>query len=121
MPAYESAGFDPPAPVARAGVVGNARTIMGVPMLLDTGADVSVVPRDVADELGVRVRQSRIRLLTFSGSESDAKVADLAVELGTYRFRGTFVVSGASYGLLGRNILNLLVATLDGPQLMWSV
>ena len=121
MPAYESEGFDPPAPLARAVVVRDGRSVIDVRMLLDTGADVSVIPRDVADELGASVRPSRIRLLTFSGTQSEAELADLAVEVGTFRFRGTFVISDASYGILGRNILNLLVVTLEGPRLMWTV
>lgn len=37
-----------------------------------------------------------------------------------YRFRGPFVVAESDYGLLGRNILNQLVCTLDGPGQVWS-
>ncbi len=47
-------------------------------------------------------------------------VADVSVEVGQYRFHGTFVVAEADYGILGRNILNLVLLTLDGPRLLWS-
>jgi len=46
-------------------------------------------------------------------------VADVSVEVGPYLFRGPFVVAEADYGILGRNILNLLLLTLDGPRLLW--
>ncbi len=120
MPAYESEGFDPPAPLARAVVAGAGRAMPDVRMLLDTGADVSVIPRGIADELGVAVRLSGILLQTFDGNQTEAVVADASLELGPYRFQGTFVVAEAEYGILGRNILNLLLLTLDGPRLLWS-
>ena len=43
MPSYDAVDFDPPAPVARARVTSSTLTAADVPMLLDTGADVSVV------------------------------------------------------------------------------
>ena len=120
MPEYESEGFDPPAPFARAAVAGAGQTIADVRMLLDTGADVSVIPRAIAEALGVAVRPSGILLQTYDGNQTQAVVADVSVEVGPYLFRGTFVVAEADYGILGRNILNLLLLTLDGPRLLWS-
>jgi predicted aspartyl protease len=120
MPPYESEGFDPPAPLARAAVVGAEQRIVDVRMLVDTGADVSTIPRAVAEELGATVRSSGIRLQTYDGNVSEAEVADVGVEVGLYVFRGTFVISESDYGILGRNILNLLLLTLDGPRLFWS-
>jgi len=43
MPSYDAVDFEPPAPVARARVTSSTLTAADVPMLLDTGADVSVV------------------------------------------------------------------------------
>jgi predicted aspartyl protease len=120
MPAYESEGFDPAAPLARAVVAGAGRTTVDIRMLLDTGADISVIPRAIADELGVAVRRSGILLQAYDGNQTPALVADVSVEVGSYRFHGTFVVAEADYGILGRNILNLLLLTLDGPRLLWS-
>ena len=120
MPTYESEGFEPPAPLARAVVAGAGQTIADVRMLLDTGADVSVIPRAIAKELGVAVRPSGILLQTYDGHQTQAVVADVSIEIGPYRFHGTFVVAEADYGILGRNILNLLRLTLDGPRLLWS-
>ena len=47
MQEYDAARFDPPAPLAHVTVKSErgAFVIHGVPMLLDTGADVSLLPR----------------------------------------------------------------------------
>ena len=95
MPEYESEGFDPPAPFARAAVAGTGQTIADVRMLLDTGADVSLIPRAIAEELGVAVRPSGSLLQTYDGNQTRAVVADVSVEVGPYRFHGTFVVTEA--------------------------
>lgn len=73
MPAYEREGFSPPAPVVCSLVRGpEGRVYQDVPLLLDTGADVTVLPLHVAN------------------------------------------------AVVGRNIPNLLVLTLDGPRQDWS-
>jgi hypothetical protein len=49
MPAYDATGFRPPAPTALV-TVRSPKTnvsIADVPMLLDTGADVSLVPHSL--------------------------------------------------------------------------
>lgn len=57
MPAYDSSLFTPPAPLARV-TLRNPETgdiVADVPMLLDTGADVALLPREAVDRLGVEV------------------------------------------------------------------
>ena len=120
MPAYDTVDFDPPAPVARARIASSTLAAADVPMLLDTGADVSVVPRFIADQIDAAARASGIRLKMYDGTQVDADVADLTLQLGTYRIRGTFVVADAEHGVLGRNILNLILLTFDGPSLRWT-
>jgi len=122
MPAYEHAGFKPPAPVARAvvGAPDGSVEVQDVAMLLDTGADVSVIPRAVADRLGITARLSGVRLQGYGGAQTEAAVADPRLDVLRYRFRGTFVVSTVEHGVLGRDVLNLLTVTLDGPPVTWS-
>ena len=38
-----------------------------------------------------------------------------------YKFTGTFLVMDSAYGVIGRNILNRLHITYDGPQLNWDI
>ena len=45
MPSYEVSGFEPPAPIARVTLrsLDHSSEVEGVPMLLDTGADISIL------------------------------------------------------------------------------
>ncbi len=55
MPAYDAACFDPPAPVARVVLRDplSGRSAADVPMLIDSGADVTLLPRSSLESLGV--------------------------------------------------------------------
>lgn len=121
MPAYEGDSFVPPASVARATIRGpSGRSQSAVPFLLDSGADVSILPRSVAEAAAAVIRPSEVAIRTYDGSESICDLAELSVEFLRFRFQGEFLVADAEYGVLGRNILNLLRLTLDGPALNWS-
>ena len=55
MPKYDSESFDPPAPVAYVTLRNPATgaSLSDVPMLIDTGADVTLLPRTYVDKLGI--------------------------------------------------------------------
>jgi len=55
MPEYSATHFSPPAPTARASLIhpDTGRTLDDVPMLLDTGADIPLVPAEALRNLGV--------------------------------------------------------------------
>jgi hypothetical protein len=57
MPAYDSNLFNPPAPLARVTIrhTSSGATVSDVPMLLDTGADVTLLPQLSVEQLGIRV------------------------------------------------------------------
>ena len=57
MPAYDSVLFNPPAPLARVTIRHSSpgATVSDVPMLLDTGADVTLLPQASVERLGIRV------------------------------------------------------------------
>src|SRR5438067_2276804 len=121
MPAYEAGPFVPAAPVARAivrGPTGSVRT--DVPLLIDTGADISAIPRSVAQSVAALVRPSDVVVRFYDGSEILCELAELSVEFLRFRFSGMFVIADADHGVLGRNVLNRLVVTLDGPRLTWE-
>ena len=54
MPAYDDALFEPPAPLARVTLRShqNANAVSEAPMLLDSGADVTLIPSTTINELG---------------------------------------------------------------------
>lgn len=122
MQAYEAGDFEPRAPVVRATVRGPSNVVYhGVPLLIDTGADVSVIPLEVAAAVEAETRPSNAPIQLLDGGEITCLQANLTVEFLRYRFSGPFLVAGSRHGILGRNILNLLLVTLDGPNLLWSM
>lgn len=122
MPTYEAGDFEPPAPVVRAKVLGpHDSAFQDVPFLIDTGADVSVVPLDVVNAIGAETQPSGVPIQFLDGEQITCLQAELTVEFLRYRFQGPFLVAESRHGVLGRNILNLLFITLDGPKLLWSV
>jgi hypothetical protein len=55
MPSYNASHFDPPAPVARVTLRNphSGATVSDVLLLLDTGADITLLPRTAVAPLGV--------------------------------------------------------------------
>lgn len=102
-------------------MVGPAGSHSDVPLVIDSGADISVVPRGAASAVGATIVRSTAAIQFLVGQEIALDQADLAVEFLRYRFRGAFLVVDSSYGVVGRNILNALKLVLDGPGLEWSV
>ncbi len=55
MPDYDSENFDPPAPVAYVTLRNPATgvSLSDVPMLIDTGADATLLPQKYIEQLGM--------------------------------------------------------------------
>lgn len=123
MPTYESAQFEPPAPVARITLrnteTGDTRD--DVPMLLDTGADVTLIPREVVSKLGVVIVPDKYyELVAFDGTVSLASVVKLELIFCRRTFRGQFLLIDQQWGVIGRNVLNRVSVLFDGPNLIWN-
>ncbi len=124
MPRYDTTTFRPPAPVAYCELYDPATdmTVADVLMLLDTGADVSLVPQAVVTRLGTTpLADTSYELLAFDDTVSVAPVVQLELRLARRTFRGRFLVVEQPIGILGRNILNALPLLLDGPNLTCEV
>jgi len=123
MPAYDATRFDPPAPLALVTLrnLGTGTVLSDVPMLLDSGADVTLVPQAAVNQLGVAViPDSQYELKGFDGSTSFAPVARLGLGFCGRTFRGQFLLIDQEWGILGRNVLNAVPLLLDGPHLTWD-
>lgn len=122
MPAYDDRRFTPPAPLALVVIRHPDRgdAVADVPMLIDSGADASLLPRSAIATLGIAGTGERYQLVAFDGttSESEAVRADL-VFMGR-RFRGRFLMIDAEVGVVGRDVLNHVRLVLDGPALIWE-
>jgi predicted aspartyl protease len=123
VPTYDGTRFNPPAPLAYVTLRNRETgvTWTDVPMLLDTGADVTLVPRAVQKRLGISaIPSGSLKLLGFDGTESVAHIVDLELGLLGRIYRGEFLLIDQEYGVLGRNLLNTLSLVFDGPRLVWD-
>ena len=115
MPAYDTSIFDPPAPIARV-VLRNPATgtlWSDVPMLLDSGADVTLIPEAVLRHLLLEIVPGKqYELSGFDGSMSQTFVVRLEMIFCRRTFRGQFLLVDQGWGILGRNILNTVTLTV---------
>ena len=124
MSTYDAVWFTPPAPVARVRLrnLETRAEVHDVPMLLDSGADVSLVPHTYVAQLGIPIDlEQRYEVVGFNGAASTATVVRLELRLQERTFRGQFLLTDQAWGILGRNTLNNIVVSLDGPRLTWTV
>jgi predicted aspartyl protease len=123
MPAYDSNWFVPPAPFEYVTLrdPDSGLEWFDVPMLLDTGADTTLLPRAAVTALGIAVVEGRqYEVVGFDGQSSLAAVVRLEMLFLGRTFRGQFLVLPQDWGIIGRNVLNALPLILDGPNLMWD-
>ena len=123
MPSYDVTHFDPPAPVARVMLRNpqSGATVSDVPLLVDTGADITLLPRTAVEGLGVPLlADQRYKLMGFDGSKSFAPVVILDLLFLRRAFRGRYLLLEEEHGIMGRDILNHVILLLDGPQQQWS-
>ena len=90
-------------------------------MLIDSGADVTLIPQQSVTSLGVTVDAGAgYEVMGFDGKKSTAQVVSLDLIFLRRVFRGRFLISNQEWGILGRDILNHVVMLLDGPRLVWD-
>jgi predicted aspartyl protease len=114
------ASLDPPAPVVPVRIsrpVGEEAVMLT--MLVDTGADCTLVPISIVRQLGLP-QIDIIGLTGVGGAKQRATVHAASVELGELRVLAR-VVAFIDEAILGRDVLNQAVVMLDGPGLVISV
>lgn len=123
MAAYDNQFFDPPAPLARVQLRNSEtrETLFDIPMLLDSGADVTLIPRASIDKLDIVILQDEAyELMGFDGSRSFASVAYLEMLFLGRIFRGRYLLIDQEWGIMGRDVLNSVSLLFDGPKLSWE-
>jgi hypothetical protein len=122
MADYDRQRFVPPAPVAMVSIytIDRTRSVLEVAMLIDSGADVTLIPRKCAEKLGLDGEiESGFSLQGFSGATITARIVEAELVFLGRKFRGRFPLVDEECGILGRNVLNNLSLLLDGPSLNW--
>jgi hypothetical protein len=84
--------------------------------LLDTGADVTLLPASaVAPVSGVAYE-----VVGFDGTRSTSGAVDLDMIFLGKAFRGRYLLTNDEHGVLGRDVLASMALLFDGPRQEWS-
>lgn len=114
--------FRPPAPAFYATITyrGNLTTL---PALIDTGADLTVIPHSVAIELALKKFSERPMGTAIRGQGGLRPIykATLTFLEFTFNDHPMVALDRDRYMLIGRDILNQYRATFDGPNLQFSI
>ena len=89
-------------------------------MLIDSGADVTLLPKAVVDSLRLERSDTKYQLLAFDGELCISEaVRGEFLFLGRV-FKGQFLIVDQAVGIVGRDVLNHVSLLLDGPNLQWD-
>ena len=122
MIAYDTR-HDPPAPIAQVTIanVMQRRRHKKAPALLDTGSDITAIPRSLASEIQIypigQIRLEDVQaqtqmVLTYA---VQLTIADLIIP------RLEVILTGLDYVILGRDVLNRLNMLLNGPEMVFDL
>jgi len=119
MPYPYSTRYYPPMPAAEVALgTSEAGFSLGpLPTIIDTGADITVVPKEYLAYLGAQVVASAY-LRSPWGERHRVKIYEVDIRVGRHNLYEVEVASepGGREVLLGRNVLNQLKLQLDGPN-----
>jgi hypothetical protein len=122
MPSYDAMLYDPPAAVAsvRLRASSGGAIVSAVLLLIDSGADITLLPRLAVEQLGVPlVGGDEYELVGFNGSKSRAQAVDLDMIFLNRAYRGRYLLIDDERGVLGRDVLASVCLILNGPRQEW--
>lgn len=109
----------PPAPFiyVTVSVPGQAARSVRIPALIDSGADMTVIPPRLLTDLRL-IRFSEVGIGGFRSAARPLDTFLVTLQIHDWMIEAVEVISGDdSYGILGRDVLNQFLLTLDGPDL----
>ena len=123
MPDYDASQYEPPAPIASVTLRNpdHPALVADLLLLIDTGADVTLLPRSSVEQIGIPlISDVKYELAAFDGTKSAASVAVVDMILLSRVYRGRYLLIDSPHGVLGRDVLNHLRLLFDGPARQWS-
>lgn len=109
--------FDPTMPVVEATVkaVGMSRPASVVTALVDSGADATILPLSLLRQIGARYVRGRV-MRGVTGTPENVDTYLVSIQIGPYTVHGIRAVAYDNNmdPIIGRDVLNNLVVTLDG-------
>lgn len=115
--------YNPPAPVAKVKLRNpeTLESVSDVPMILDTGSDITLLSRNYCNAIGVAVSETEsLELEVFNQTITIAYYVRLDFIFLNKLFRGKFLVYDHNEGIIGRDILNKFSILFDGINLEWK-
>ena len=114
--------FSPPAPIALVALrhpITNV-SVSDVPLQIDTGADVTLLPEDFARQIGELEESGLYELQGFGEALVFAPAVRLHLIFLGRSFKGKYAIIEGDRGVLGRDVLNRVALVFDGPALSWG-
>ena len=112
--------FDPPAPFVTIQVspINQSEHTLTVECLIDTGADLSLIPQSLAVELNL-APEDAILVEGFDGERQELQLFAVDIVVEDIHLNGLEVAAyPTSHAILGRDTLNRFQLLLDGPAQM---
>ena len=114
---YDVDDFDPPAPVVDAELMIVDTPAVAMRMQIDPGADLTCIPRRSIPPSG-KLQYGRSLVAGYDGKVVVRETCYVGVRIDKHTFDDVEALPiDGNVGLIGRDVLNLLVVTLDGPGL----
>jgi hypothetical protein len=117
MPAYDET-HSPPAAVVDALIHRSSSHVVPIRAFIDTGADWSIVPRELARG---RPIAGHVSIRGFKEEPKPEMAFELDVEVDGYKRSLIVTRWDENYMLLGRDFLNEVVLELNGPALIFTI
>ncbi len=123
MARYDDSFSDIPAPFANVAVRDyiSGDTVSDIPLLIDTGADVTILPRSYIEKFNIGLLTvGFMETESYGGTQITSPVVRVQMLFLNKKFGGEFMLTDNSWGILGRNILNQVVLLFNGPARSWQ-
>lgn len=113
--AYDKA-YEPPAPVIQVVVRTPYAASSPLPAFIDSGADSTIVPLSVLQQIGARYIDKR-NLIGITGLGQTVGLYPILIQIGEEIIYGIEAADHGDEIVLGRDVLNQITVILDGPLL----